>query len=276
MMSNTAPDRYAVIGHPIAHSRSPWIHAQFARQTGQHLLYTAIDVTPAALAPCVREFFAHGGRGLNVTVPHKLAVTELVDHLSERARTAGAINTIVQQADARLRGDNTDGIGLVRDLTHNLGIPVAGQRVLVLGAGGAARGLLGPLLALAPGALVIANRSPQRALELAQAFARHGRVEAIGLEQLGALRFDLIINATAASLHEQLPALPAAALRTAAVCYDLVYTHSTTPFTRWARECGVAQCFTGTGMLVEQAAESFLLWRGVRPDTAAVLAAWRA
>ena len=276
MMPTTAPERYAVIGHPISHSRSPWIHAQFAQQTGQHMVYAAIDAAAGELTACVREFFAHGGRGLNVTVPHKLKVIELLDSLSERARIAGAVNTIVRAADDQLRGDNTDGIGFVRDLTHNLGVSVAGRRVLLLGAGGAARGLLAPLLALEPSALVIANRSPERALELAHLFAVYGPVQGAGFGQLGTQRFDLIVNATAASLHGQVPPLPLPVLRTASVCYDLVYAPGATPFTQRARACGVAQCFTGAGMLVEQAAESFLLWRGVRPDTAAVLARLRA
>lgn len=275
MMSTTAPDRYAVIGHPIDHSRSPWIHTRFAQQTGQYLTYTAIDAAPEEFTPCVREFFAQGGRGLNVTVPHKLKALELVASLSARASTAGAINTIVRDADDRLRGDNTDGTGFVRDLTHNLGVLVAGRRVLLLGAGGAARGLLAPLLALEPSALVIANRASERALELSHLFAHHGPVQGIGFGQLDSQHFDLIVNATAASLHGQLPPVPLAVLRTATVCYDLAYTQGGTRFTHWARECGVAQCFTGAGMLVEQAAESFLLWRGVRPDTAAILATLR-
>jgi shikimate dehydrogenase len=272
---STTPDRYAVIGHPITHSRSPWIHARFAQQTGQHLVYTAIDAAPGDLAGIVREFFAQGGRGLNVTVPHKLKVLELLDSLSEQARIAGAVNTIVRESDGRLRGDNTDGIGFVRDLTHNLQVSVSGRPVLLLGAGGAARGLLAPLLALKPALLVIANRSIERARALADAFTGHGPVHGAGFAQLDSQRFDLIVNATAASLHDELPPLPPAVLATAAVCYDLVYARGSTAFTRWARECGVAQCVTGAGMLVEQAAESFLLWRGVRPDTAPVLAALR-
>jgi shikimate dehydrogenase len=268
-----APDRYAVIGHPIAHSRSPWIHAQFAQQTGQHLHYASIDVVPTELSQRVREFFAHRGRGLNVTVPHKQAVLELMDSLSERARIAGAVNTIVREADDRLHGDNTDGIGFVRDLTHNLGVSVAGQRVLLLGAGGAARGLLAPLLALEPGELTIANRSPERALDLARLFAGRGAVRGTGFSELESQQFELIVNATAAGLQNELPPLPISVLRRAAVCYDLGYALGATPFVKWARQHGVARCFTGAGMLVEQAAESFLLWRGVRPDTTAVLAA---
>jgi shikimate dehydrogenase len=268
-----APDRYAVIGHPVAHSRSPWIHAQFARQTGEHISYAALEIAPAELPVRLRAFFAHAGRGLNVTVPHKQAVLPLLDELSERAGIAGAVNTVIRLPDGRLRGDNTDGSGFVRDLTRNLGISVAAQRVLLLGAGGAARGLLAPLLALEPAELVIANRTPQRAAELAQRFAAHGVVHGCGFEQLGSQPFELIINATAAGLDQQLPPLPIALLEAAALCYDLVYAGGETGFVRWAREHGVARSVDGTGMLVEQAADAFLLWRGVRPDTAPVLAA---
>lgn len=266
-----APDRYAVIGHPIAHSRSPWIHAQFARQTGQHLVYSAIDAEPGRFAARVQEFFAHGGRGLNVTVPHKQAALALMAGLSERARIAGAVNTIVREPDDQLRGDNTDGIGLVRDLTHNLGVTVTGQRVLLLGAGGATRGLLTPLLGLQPREIVIANRAEGRAQELAALVSGRIPVRATGFAELEGTHFELIINATAAGLGAELPPLPVSVLRQAAVCYDLAYAQGTTQFAHWARACGVRRCYTGTGMLVEQAAESFLLWRGVRPDTAAVL-----
>jgi shikimate dehydrogenase len=268
-----APERYAVIGHPVAHSRSPWIHAQFARQTGQHISYAALDVAPAELAARLREFVGQGGRGLNVTVPHKQAVLPLLEELSDRAQIAGAVNTVLLQPDGRLRGDNTDGIGFVRDLTHNLGLSVAAQPVLLLGAGGAARGLMAPLLALRPAELVIANRSAERAVELARRFADRGAVRACGYESLGSSRFGLIINATAAGLEQQLPPLPVAVLEAAAACYDLAYAGGDTRFVRWAREHGVTRTADGTGMLVEQAAESFLLWRGVRPDTAPVLAA---
>jgi shikimate dehydrogenase len=267
------PDRYAVIGHPVAHSRSPWIHARFAQQTGQHLSYSAIDVAPTELAARVREFFARGGRGLNVTVPHKQGVLELVERLSERARIAGAVNTLVREDDDRLYGDNTDGVGFTRDLTCNLGVNVAGLGVLLLGAGGAARGLLAPLLSLAPRELVIANRSSERALELAHLFAAHGPVRGAAFGELGTQRFELIINATAAGLTDQLPPLPLTVLQAAEICYDLAYAPGTTRFVQWARESGVARCFTGAGMLVEQAAESFLLWRGIRPQTSAVIAA---
>jgi shikimate dehydrogenase len=266
------PDRYAVIGHPIAHSRSPWIHAQFARATGQSLVYTTIDAPPATFAAQVREFFDGGGRGLNVTVPHKEAVLPLLATLSERARVAGAVNTIGRQPSGVLLGDNTDGIGFVRDLTHNLRVPLAGRRVLLLGAGGAARGLLAPLLAAEPFELVIVNRSPARALELARRFSDRGAVRGSGYDGLASLPFDLIVNATAASLHGQLPPLARELIGAETVCYDLAYGPTDTPFVQWARSSGAAMACMGGGMLVEQAAEAFLLWRGIRPDTAAVRA----
>jgi len=268
----SAPDRYAVIGHPIEHSRSPWIHARFAQQTGERMVYSAIDAAPQDLAERVRDFFQSGGCGLNVTVPHKQAVLPLLQELSDRARIAGAVNLILRAADGRLRGDNTDGSGLVRDLTYNLGVPIAAQRLLLLGAGGAARGIIGPLLALHPAELVIANRSAARAIDLAQQFTRYGAVRGAAYAELGRQRFALIINATSAGLSSEIPPLPVEVLDAATVCYDLAYTRDTTRFVQWARERGVARSIPGAGMLVEQAAESFLLWRGIRPDTTAVLA----
>jgi shikimate dehydrogenase len=269
-----APDRYAVIGHPVAHSRSPWIHAQFAQQTGELLSYEALDIAPADLPARLRQFFADGGRGLNVTVPHKQTVLPLLDQLSEPARLAGAVNVITRAQDGCLRGDNTDGSGFTRDLTYNMGFMVTGQRVLILGAGGAARGLLAPLLALAPSELVIVNRSAERAVQLARDFAARGTIRAGGFAQLGANPFELIINATAAGLEGELPPLPVPVLESATICYDLVYAAAgDTPFVRWARQHGVPRCVDGTGMLVEQAADSFEIWRGLRPATAGVLAA---
>jgi shikimate dehydrogenase len=270
-----APDRYAVIGHPIEHSRSPQIHSLFAQQTHQNMVYSAIDVAPEELAPRVREFFAAGGAGLNVTVPHKESVIALTGSLSARARTAGAANTIVKDARGHLIADNTDGVGLVRDLTHNLRVVVGARRVLLLGAGGAARGVLAPLLELKPRELVIANRSVDRALALAHAFAQLGPVSGTGFAELDGACFDLIVNATAASLLSQLPPLPVCVLGAATICYDLVYAKDDTRFTHWAREHGAAQAHMGLGMLVEQAAESFYLWRGVRPDTQPALSVLR-
>lgn len=269
------PDRYAVVGHPIAHSLSPRIHALFAAQTGQALSYGALDVPPERLAEQVRSFFAQGGRGLNVTVPHKQAVLPLTGRLSERARRALAVNTLALDRDGQLFGDNTDGIGLVRDLTENLQLTLAARRVLLLGAGGAARGILAPLLALGPRELVIGNRDPARAVQLAHEFAAEGAVRASEFPNLTG-RFDLILNATAASLQADTPALPPGVLDGATVCYDLAYASEPTAFMRWSRQRGAAATHMGLGMLVEQAAESFHLWRSVRPRTAPVLATLRA
>lgn len=278
-----APERYAVIGHPISHSLSPRIHTLFAAQTGRSLRYEAIDVSPPELTATVRGFFAGGGRGLNVTLPHKQAVMALLARCSDAARDAGAANTLWSDAGGGLIGDNTDGLGLVRDLQHNLGVSVAARRVLLLGAGGAARGVLGPLLALAPRELLIANRDPARAAALAGQFGP--QVRSCALSALAtpgtpgapdADAFDLILNATAASLSDELPTLSARLLHAGTVCYDLAYGLRETAFVAWARRAGAAAAYDGLGMLVEQAAEAFERWHGVRPDTAAVLASLRA
>jgi shikimate dehydrogenase len=268
-------DRYAVIGHGLSHSRSPQIHGLFAQSTGQAMHYGLIDVPTAGFSAAVRDFFAGGGRGLNVTVPHKEAALALAAHLTPRARRAGAVNTLAAGTGAgamALLGDNTDGAGLVRDLTVNLGYALTGARVLLLGAGGAARGVIAPLLEGGVAGLRIENRTPARAQQLAQEFADLGPISAGGASG-GA--FDLIINATSASLHGEVPSVPAQACGPCTVCYDLAYGTVETAFMCWARAAGAAGALMGLGMLVEQAAESFLLWRGVRPDTAPVLAQLR-
>jgi len=271
-----APERYAVIGHPVAHSLSPRIHALFARQTRQNLSYLALDVPPERLAVQVNDFFSGGGRGLNVTLPHKQAVMSLLDGLTQRAQRAAAVNTIARHDAAGLLGDNTDGVGLVRDLVDNLHLALRAQRILVLGAGGAARGVLGALLELLPAELIIANRGLERAAALAHEWTGGVPVRAVTLAALATMQFDLIINATAASLQGEVPALPPDVVRSARVCYDLAYGPHDTAFTRWARSLGAGEVHMGLGMLVEQAAESFQRWRGVRPDTAPVLRALRA
>jgi len=273
-------DRYAVIGEHIAHSRSPQIHALFAQATGQAMQYGLIDVAAAGFRAAVREFFAAGGRGLNVTVPHKQAALELAAALTPRARRAGAVNTLAcgpNGAAAELLGDNTDGAGLVRDLTVNLGQPLRGERVLLLGAGGAARGVIAPLLESGVASLTIHNRHAERAAELAREFADLGPVRAAtaDADAAHAAPYDLIINATSASLRGELPSLPATAVGRQSLCYDCAYGERDTVFVRWARDSGAARATMGLGMLVEQAAESFLVWRGVRPETAPVLAALR-
>jgi shikimate dehydrogenase len=264
------PDRYAVMGHPIGHSRSPQIHALFARQCAQSLTYEAIDVAAADFETTVHAFFAQGGAGLSITVPHKKSAFQLASELSVPARRAGAVNTLWQNASGQLCGDNTDGAGLVRDLSVNLGLPIAGQRLLLLGAGGAARGVLGPLLELHPRQLLIANRTAGRATHLATEFgelaATQGVQCAIVAADAGAA-FDLIINATSASLTAEIPSMPRNAVDPHTVCYDLAYGSSDTVFVKWARQQGAARAVMGLGMLVEQAAEAFWLWRGLRPDT---------
>jgi shikimate dehydrogenase len=270
------PDRYAVVGHPVAHSRSPSIHAEFARATGQSLEYGRMDVRPERFATDVRAFFAGGGRGLNVTVPHKEAAFTLVDATTERAARAGAVNTIAVRADGSLLGDNTDGAGLVTDLERNLGVTLARRRILILGAGGATRGVLGPLLARGPASIAIANRTPGRATALATTFADLGNVVGGAYGEVDGGRWDLLINATSASLAGEVPPLAAGAVDGATVCYDMAYAQDDTAFTRLARDRGAGEAHMGWGMLVEQAAEAFLVWRGVRPVTGAILARLRA
>lgn len=272
---DTRPDEYAVMGNPVAHSKSPRIHTLFGQQTGQRLRYTAIQVDVGGFAQAVGNFAANGGKGLNITVPFKGEAFELADELSERARAARAVNTFVCRRDGYLIGDNTDGVGLVRDLTINHRAPLAGARLLLLGAGGAARGVLGPLLAEGPAALRVVNRTADRAQELAAAFAAQGPVTGGGYASLEG-PYDLVINATSASLAGELPPLPEGVLAPGAWCYDMMYGKEPTPFMRWARAQGAAQVLDGLGMLVEQAAESFTLWRKVRPQTAPVIATLRA
>jgi shikimate dehydrogenase len=262
-------DRYAVIGNPIAHSKSPWIHAEFARQTKQDLDYGRIEAPIDGFARAVDAFRAQGARGANVTLPFKSDAFRYATRLTERARAAGAVNTLRFEADAVL-GDNTDGVGLLRDITVNAGRSIAGRRVLLMGAGGAAQGVLGPLLAAGPARLVVANRTAGKARALAQKFP--GALGG-GYDELAGAQFDVLINATSAGLAGDAPPLPAAAFAGGAFAYDMVYGKQT-PFLALARDCK-AETRDGTGMLVEQAAESFELWRGVRPDTTPVLAALR-
>ena len=263
------------MGNPIAHSKSPLIHRLFAEQTGEQLVYEALLVNRDAFAQAIAMFLIKGGKGLNITVPFKQEAREIADELSDRARKARAVNTLIVNDEGGLFGDNTDGIGLVRDLTRNLGFELRGKNILVLGAGGAARGVLAPLLEQAPAAVHIANRTAERALELADAFADAGPVSGSGLEDIKPLRYDLIINATAAGLHGQVPDLPEGLISADTWCYDMMYGSQPTAFMRYAKQRGSQRCFDGLGMLVEQAAESFRLWRGVTPDTAPVIAALR-
>lgn len=268
-------DRYAVMGNPVAHSKSPRIHTLFARQTGQDIEYSAILVEPGGLANAVWEFCNDGGRGLNITVPFKEDAWELATHRSERAELAGAVNTLVLDASGRHFGDNTDGVGLVRDLTLNHGCALTGRRVLLVGAGGAAQGVMEPLLNERPALLVVANRTPDKAVALARRFCGLGRVEGCGLDGPDGQSFDVIINATAASLSDTVPALPVSVVSGETWCYDMMYADEPTAFVRWGTEHGAARSVDGLGMLVEQAAESFYLWREMYPDTGPVIAALR-
>ncbi|HEX9803577.1 MAG TPA: shikimate dehydrogenase [Gammaproteobacteria bacterium] len=268
-------DRYAVMGNPIAHSKSPMIHTLFARETGQKLEYRAILVELGQFADAVQAFRAEGGKGLNVTVPFKRDAWRLVDERSACAALAGAVNTIQFREDGTLYGDNTDGIGMIRDIRDNLGVAIAGKRVLLLGAGGAVRGVLGPLLEEKPATVVIANRTPDRAQELADAFEEQGRVEGSSFADLDGTRYDIVINGTSASLKGEAPPLPEGILARDAFCYDMMYAAEPTAFMRWADDEGCERVADGLGMLVEQAAESFRLWRGVRPQTAPVIKAVR-
>lgn len=262
---------YAVMGNPIAHSKSPRIHAAFASQTHQDIDYTAILVAPGKLKRAVEDFRQQGGQGLNITVPFKTDAFALADQHSERALKAEAANTLVLNKDGSIFADNTDGVGLVRDLTQNHGFSLQGKRILVLGAGGAVQGVLLPLLMENPQRLVIANRTAEKAVALANKFAAAGNVSGGGFETLAGEQFDLIINGTAASLKGEVPAISDDVLLKGGVCYDMMYGNAPTAFVHWGLEHGASQSLDGLGMLVEQAAESFRLWRGVRADTSPVI-----
>ncbi|MCR4346327.1 MAG: shikimate dehydrogenase [Sulfuricaulis sp.] len=268
---DTTPARYAVMGNPVAHSKSPAIHKQFAHQFGHNIEYTALWVDTDGFAEAVEQFRTEGGKGFNVTVPFKIEAFKLADNLSDRAKLAGAVNTIRFEPDGKIFGDNTDGTGLVHDLTKNLNVYLRSKKILVLGAGGAVRGVLGPLLKQNPALLVIANRTVAKAKELAQAFATFGKVESIGYGDLVGKRFDIVINGTSASLQGEMPPLPVNLFANNAVAYDMMYDDKPTPFLEWAMLHGAETAVDGLGMLVEQAAESYLLWRGARPDTRPVI-----
>ncbi len=269
----TAPDRYAVFGQPIKHSKSPRIHQLFAEQTGQDLQYSAQEVVAEQFAETAKTFFAQGGKGLNCTVPLKELAWNFATLKTERAELAKAVNTLATQSDGSVLGDNTDGCGLVTDLLVNHGISVSGKRILLLGAGGASRGVLLPLLEQCPACLVIANRTTAKAMDLAAEFAHKGVISGCGFADLiDDEAFDVILNATSASLTGQLPPLPDTLLAKQGVCYDLAYGNEPTAFVRWGLEHQATKSLDGLGMLVEQAAEAFFIWRGVRPETASVIA----
>ncbi|GGC08332.1 shikimate dehydrogenase (NADP(+)) [Oxalicibacterium flavum] len=271
--TNAQPDRYAVIGNPIAHSKSPEIHAQFARQTRQALKYERLLAPLDGFAATVADFVREGGRGMNVTVPFKLEAAALATRLTERAQAAGAVNTLLFEG-GEIVGDNTDGVGLVRDIVQNAGVALAGKSVLLLGAGGAARGVILPLLDQQPARLVLANRTPARAQELAAQFAGSGAIEVATFDGIAGA-FDVVINATAASLSAEVPQIPPSVFVPHTLAYDMMYGAAPTAFMAFAAAHG-AQVRDGLGMLVEQAAESFCRWRGVRPETTEVFAQLRA
>lgn len=273
-------DKYAVIGNPIAHSKSPLIHSMFAAQTcpelgrraGQDISYEAILAPLDGFAATIERLRKEGYKGCNVTVPFKFEAFKIVTQLTERAQAAQAVNTLKFDGDTIL-GDNTDGAGLVRDIEHNLGVSLQDKRILLMGSGGAAYGVVLPLLAASPG-LTVVNRTPEKAQQLGAALSVHGQINVCGYAGLGKKTFDCIINATSSGLSDEMPPLPPGIFAPGALAYDMMYGRET-PFMRFAREQG-AQVADGLGMLVEQAAEAFYLWRDVRPDTAPVISALRA
>lgn len=264
------PDQYAVFGNPISHSKSPLIHAAFARQSGQDLDYRAILAPLDGFAAAVEDFRAAGGRGANVTVPFKLEAFRLATELTERAKLAQAVNTLKFEP-GRVLGDNTDGAGLVRDITQNLACDLVGKDVLLMGAGGAARGVLLPLLSCQPQSLTIANRTAHKAHDLARQFSAFGNVRGSEYSALAGDRYDVIINATSSSLNDELPPLPPRLFTPGALAYDMMYGKGLTPFLAFAEANHAQTLADGLGMLVEQAAEAFYVWRGVRPDTKPVI-----
>lgn len=268
-------DKYRVFGNPIEHSKSPQIHQLFANQTGEQVEYEKQLVAEGGFAQAADGFFRHGGKGLNVTVPFKLDAFDYADQLTARAKAAGAVNTLAKQVDGTVLGDNTDGIGLVADIVDLHGWPLTGKRVLILGAGGAVRGVIQPLMEQKTTKVVIANRTIAKALQLVKQFRALGKIQACGFADLQGEEFDVIINGTSASLSGELPPLPEGILAPGAVCYDMMYGAEPTVFMRWAMQQKVEKIADGLGMLVGQAAASFNLWRGKKPDVQAVIDALR-
>ena len=277
MSSNDVTDDfYAVIGNPVSHSLSPRIHAEFAVQTDQPIQYQAIELAEQDFEQDLYNLQQREFKGLNITVPFKRKAWKLCDELSPRARDAGAVNTLIFLEDGNIAGDNTDGIGLTRDLTQNLRILMRQRKILILGAGGAVRGVLGPLLARKPRSLTIANRNLEKAQNLAENFGALGKIEVSAYQDLGQEKYDLIINGTAAGLSHEVPPIPDGVLGANSVCYDMMYDIvKNTAFVDWALSRGAVAAHDGLGMLVEQAAESFYIWRGVRADTQEVLRSLR-
>ncbi|OLQ81267.1 shikimate dehydrogenase [Photobacterium proteolyticum] len=257
-------DKYVVFGNPIAQSKSPYIHTLFARQTAQAMTYTAQLAPVDGFKAAADDFFASGGRGCNITAPFKEDAYQYASQLTERAKLAGAVNTLKKLDDGVILGDNTDGEGLVQDLLQNQ-VELAGKRILLIGAGGAARGVILPILAQQPELLVVTNRTLAKAEQLAELFSGYGNIDAVALEALEEPNFDVIINSTSAGLSGQLPGISDKLIKPAVTCYDMVYGPKLTAFNQWARDLGAGKTLDGLGMLVGQAAESFMLWRGIRP-----------
>lgn len=276
---NRNPDRYRVFGDPIEQSKSPTIHEAFAKQTHQFLIYEKQQVNSQAFKSAATEFFSGNGKGMNITAPCKLEAFAFAQSLTNRAKRAGAVNTLTKTESGEIHGDTTDGVGLVTDICENLEWSIAGKRVLLLGAGGAVRGVLEPLLGQQPKTLVIANRTASKAQLLALDFsplcAQGTELSGCGYEALLDQQFDLVINGTSASLSAELPPLPDTLLAAEACCYDMTYGAEPTVFMKWARKQGASRISDGLGMLVEQAAESFKLWRGVSPETSPVITTLR-
>ena len=268
-------DRYAVFGHPISHSRSPWIHAHFAQQTGQALVYAAQDVAPESFESAVKQFFAEGGRGLNITVPFKERACAMAQLRSPTVSICGAANTLYLDVNGSLCADNTDGHGLLADLQGNHGAVIANSRILLLGAGGAVRGVMPALLARSPQQICILNRSADKAQLLAQQFSGQSEVLAISTEARQSRPFDYIINGTSAGLGGDVPAVPEGAVSKDTLCYDMMYGRGETAFQKRARLAGARESLNGVGMLVEQAARAFEIWRGIAPRTEQVIALLR-
>ncbi|TXI17099.1 MAG: shikimate dehydrogenase [Nitrosomonas sp.] len=268
-------DLYAVVGNPVSHSKSPLIHTIFAQQTHQVMQYTAILAPLNGFKSAVENFHNQGGKGLNVTVPFKMEAFQLATRVTERAASAQAVNTL-KFNNGEILGDNTDGIGLLRDIELNLGVTITGKRILLMGAGGAAQGVILPLLQQKPAMLAIANRTPQKAYALQQQFSTFGKVVAGDFTSFANQRFDIIINATSASLSGALPEIPADIFAQTELAYDMMYGHEPSRFLKFAQQHGARHIADGIGMLVEQAAESFLLWRGIRPQTIPVIALLKA
>ncbi len=271
-MSDKKPiDQYAVVGNPIAHSKSPQIHNIFAGQSSQQMEYTAMLSSEESFDQDLKDFFSSNGKGLNVTVPFKLRAFDFADQLSERAQQAGAVNTLILSEEG-VRGDNTDGIGLVNDLKNNQSLVLKAKRILIIGAGGASRGVIAPLFLEQPESITIVNRTVSKAQGLSDTFSDLGNITALGFESLVEQEpYDLIINASSAGLSGEAPAIPDSLSLSSTFCYDMVYSKDDTPFVAWAKQRGCQGACDGLGMLVEQAAESFYLWRGERPNTAPVL-----